>query len=88
MSLWRYTPLGEAAWLVTCALPNLALANRFALALAQALRAAYSWSVLLGLRSITVRFDPLEVPLRRSSRQSSASACTWTQHLNGAGRCT
>lgn len=61
IALWRYTLLGETAWLVTCLLPDLALANRFAFALAQALRATHRWSVVLGLRSVTVRFDPLEV---------------------------
>lgn len=61
MSVWRFAPLGEAAWMARCELPDLALANRFAHALARALEASPAFEVLLGLRSVTVRFDPLSI---------------------------
>jgi KipI family sensor histidine kinase inhibitor len=59
--IWRYMPMGEAALLAECT-PASPLANRYALALAQALDALAVpklYSAVPALSSLLIRFDPL-----------------------------
>lgn len=59
---WRFLPLGEAALLAQVAVPDIDLANRYALALARALEAQVIpglEGITPGIDSVLVRFDPL-----------------------------
>jgi inhibitor of KinA len=57
MKDWRILPMGEAAVLAECALADVAAANTYAHALANALAATFE--VLPAIRSVLIRFDPL-----------------------------
>lgn len=60
--MWQMRPLGEAALLIECTEPDMALANRFVLSLSKAIDRAKLSGVLPtvpAIASLIVRFDPL-----------------------------
>ncbi|MGQ9902881.1 MAG: 5-oxoprolinase subunit PxpB [Anaerolineae bacterium] len=65
--LWHFAPLGEAALLAQAVVPDIDLANRYALALSRAVEAesiAGLEGVVPGIDSVLVRFDPLVISRR------------------------
>lgn len=81
--LWRFAPLGEAALLAQVVVPDIDLANRYALALSREIEArgiAGIEGVTPGIDSVLTRFDPLVITRRKAQARIAEIA----RHLTPA----
>lgn len=82
---WQLTPIGETALLIERVAGDLDEANQYALALGRALSQQFEY-VLPALRSVLIRYDPLQTPLSAVSATVQAACERVTPSLQTEGR--
>ncbi len=80
--MWQIWPMGEAALLAECSIDDVTLANRHVVALAQRLATVSECSITLGIRSVLLRYDPLQrapAEMFCIMREASAAIELWDE---------